>query len=516
MNIYKNLYQIKITKLKDIKISKDLFIQINDEIFNSAKCKNCKDFPLYPIVFKNINPEKIDNNIVLCKNCFEKLNKDNKQYININNIDKQYSYFLKSFIEQKEIKCINNKLGCKWKDKISNLEFHLKNDCLFEEIKCPNSDCNKKIFRKDLNSHLAQCEYIEKVINLRCQFCKRVFDINEFSNHFKKCPEMVINCEKGCGKKIKRKELEEHKSKLCPEELIKCDYWEKGCKKLIKRKFLSEHYNLEKNNHNNLESNNKEKIEENLLSINDKILPINKKEENSDISDEQIIQNLDFINIMKKDEINKINEQKKRIDNYDYYIPFTEKSMEFITQDENIESKLFLFEYKKIKYSGNYFKNLDFDKYYILLSKGSLDLKSNTNFEFQIYPPSDKNSNQPFPLPWIAFGIYAAEKGEKININNIHFQDNNFKCFDLNGYCYTDGKKALNKGQDDDEVIKLNLNSYITISLMPKDNSFIIKDNFGVTINYMININNSDNIIDDIRFCFIFKGEHRAIVDYNY
>ena len=322
MNIYKNLYQIKITKLKDIKISKDLFIQINDEIFNFAKCKYCEYLPIYPIVFKNTNPKKADKNEILCKDCFEKLSKDNKQNININNIDKQYSCFLKSVVEKKEIKCINNKLGCKWKDKISNLEFHLKNECLFEEIKCPNNDCHKKIFRKDLNSHLALCEYIEKVIQLRCQFCKRIFDINVFSNHLKECPEIIINCENGCGEKIKRKELKEHKTQHCPEELIKCDYWEKGCKKLIRRKFLSDHYNLEKNNHNNLERNNKEEIEENILSIRDKILPINKKEENSDISEEQIIQNLYFINNIKKDEINKTNEQKKRIDNYDILLVF--------------------------------------------------------------------------------------------------------------------------------------------------------------------------------------------------
>ena len=101
MNIYKNLYQIKITKLKDSKIHKDLFIQINEEIFNFAKCKYCEYLPIYPIVFKNTNPKKADKNEILCKDCFEKLSKDNKQNININNIDKQYSYFLKSIIEKK-------------------------------------------------------------------------------------------------------------------------------------------------------------------------------------------------------------------------------------------------------------------------------------------------------------------------------------------------------------------------------------------------------------------------------
>ena len=507
--------QIKNNKFKDLKISKDLFINISNEIFNFVKCKKCDFVPLFPIVLKRSDLEKNNDNEILCRDCFIKLNSDKNFSIKINNIDKQYSSHLKSKIEKKEIKCINKNLGCKWQGEICHLESHLNNDCLFIEIKCPNNDCDKIILKKDLNEHLAQCDYIEKIIQLKCKFCNKIFDINDISKHFKVCSEIIIECEKGCGKKMKRKEIEEHKNNNCPEELIKCDYWEKGCKKLIKRKFLSDHYKLERNNHNRLNGKNKEEFGKNFFSIDNKILPINKDEKNLYINDEQIFQNLDFINNIN-DVINQKKDQNKRNNNYDYYIPFTEKVINFITQEENIKAKIFLFEYKKIKYSGNFYNNLDFQKYYILLSEESLNLKETTNFQFKIYPPFNSDSNEPFPLPWIAFGIYFLEKGEIIDFNNIYFQDINFKCFDLEGYIYTNGKKVLNKGKNDNKIMKLNINGYIIMSFKPDDNSFIIKDNHGVEIKFIIKMNKSDGIINDIRFCFIFKGGDRAIVDYNY
>ena len=121
---------------------------------------------------------------------------------------------------------------------------------------------------------------------------------------------------------------------------------------------------------------------------------------------------------------------------YDYYVPFAEDLINFITQIENKE--IFIF---KKKYKWNSFNNYNPEKYYILLSKDSLSFNSTTNFQFKIFPHTICNSIDPLPFFWIAFGLYIIKNGEKINYNNIYFQDDNFLCIDLDCSFYLKGKK---------------------------------------------------------------------------
>ena len=510
-----------------LKIPKDLFFDLTNELYNNIKCTKCNFIPLIPIVLKiNSLEQNSDNFKVFCKECFTKLSL-NKNNLNINNIDKQYSLYIKLLNGNCKVKCIKNKLGCKWESTLSNLESHLKDECLYSEIKCPNNDCDKILLKKDLEFHLSQCDFTEKIMKAKCKFCKNEFDMSNFSQHLKECPEKIIECDKGCKTKFKKKDLEEHKNSICPEELIKCDYWDKGCKKLIKRKFLSDHYNLEKVNHLNLDKKSNEKKEknneenkENILPIDNLILPIDRKEEESfNFSEEQIIKDLDSFNDNKNnddDNNNKINqkEKDKKLKDYDNNIPSISKVITFITQNENIKRKIFLFEYKKIKYSGNFYNNLDFDKYYILLSNNSLDLNSTTNLKFKIFPPFIEDSSDPLLLRWIAFGLYASKKGGKINYDNIYFPDENFHCIDLDSTCYINGKKVVYNGPE--EIQKINTNGYILMSFIPKENSLKIKDNFNLSIDLTIEVNSPQSNISDVRFCFLFKGKDRAILDYDY
>ena len=512
------------------KISKDLFFDLSNELYNNIKCTKCYFIPLIPIVLKlNSLEQNSDNYEVFCKDCFTQLSLSKKN-VNINNIDKQYSLNIKLLIDNCKVKCINNKSGCQWENLLSNLVSHLNDECLYSEMKCPNNECDKVILKKDLDYHLSQCDFTEKIMKAKCKFCKKEFGMANFSQHLRECPENIIECDKGCKSKFKKKELEDHKKNKCPEVLIKCNYWDKGCKKLIKRKFLSDHYKLEKNNHLNLDKKfneirdvNIKENKENILPIDNYILPIKKEEDSLNLSEVQIIQDLDIFNNNRNnnDIVGNINdnivqnnqkdEEKKKLKGYDNYIPFTSNSLTFITQNENFKKKIFLFEYKKIKYSGNYFKNLEFEKYYILLSRESLDLNSTTIFQFKIYPPCMDDSSDPLPLPWIAFGLYVLKTGEKINYNNIYFPDENFKCIDLNSTCYLNGKIALYKGPQ--EIQKINTNGYILMSFIPKENSLKIEDNFNLKINFTIEAQNN---ISDVRFCFVFKGKDRAIIDYDY
>ena len=150
-------------------------------------------------------------------------------------------------------------MGCNWIGYLSYLVSHLSNKCPFSAIKCPHNECNKIVFKKDFDSHLSQCMFPEITIKAKCKYFNKEFPMANFSQHLIKCPEMIIECAEGCKRKFKRKNLEKHKNNICPEELIKCDFWDIGCTKLIKRKFLSDHNNLEKTNHLNLDKKFNEK-----------------------------------------------------------------------------------------------------------------------------------------------------------------------------------------------------------------------------------------------------------------
>ena len=228
-----------------LKVPKDIIIDLNDEIYNNIKCQQCNFIPLAPIVLTDYSLSKVS---VLCRDCYLK-SSSIKRNININNINKQYSLFLKSLIVKKKVKCLNYNLGCNFIGELSNLEEHLNEQCLYQKIKCSNKECNEILKRKELNYHLINCKFSNNIIKIKCNNCNKEFNFENISEHYNSCSESMIECDIGCGKIIKRKELEEHKTNICPKKLIKCKYWNKGCKKLIERKNIGDHYLLEKKNH---------------------------------------------------------------------------------------------------------------------------------------------------------------------------------------------------------------------------------------------------------------------------
>ena len=54
------------------------------------------------------------------------------------------------------------------------------------------------------------------------------------------------------------------------------------------------------------------------------------------------------------------------------------------------------------------------------------------------------------------------------------------------------------------------------MSFIPKENSLKIKDNFNLSIDLTIEVNSPQSNISEVRFCFVFKGKYRAILDYDY
>ena len=489
--------------------SEYIFKNINEKEINNYKCIFCDQIPLFPKVLKPINNEKKENrNKILCNKCYLRINQNEplfKEY----SLDGQSSNIVKQIIGNYKVSCLNFK--CDWEGKLSQLNIHLKKECKYQPVKCPNKECKLIVLRKDLKYHLINCYYDES-IKIKCNFCKEEIRKRNIEEHFEKCPEILIDCDKNCGKKIKRKDLVQHKLE-CFENIIKCKYWNFGCKKLIKRKYKEDHEKLEIYNHYNLINEfYKNKIEDinekiKVLNLINKLeIQIKEKEKKEEIllkkkrNEEDREKNNSYLYWNEK-----IIEQNKLLKNYkkyNEYIPFTGNPIKFDSERENINNKIIILKNEKIYYSGNYYNNLKYENYYFVISKDSLDFNSNTIFAFKIYPDPSTNS-----LPWLAFGLYNINKKNNNYINIINSQNNGLYCIDLDSNTCNNSKMSFSKSDD-----KLDINTIITISYLPKDKCLIIKDRSDFEINFPGLPNNNC----DLRFCFIFKGKDRAIIDYKY
>jgi hypothetical protein len=491
-------------------IYNDKKININQKEINNYKCIYCDNIPLQPMVFKHINEDiKEENNKIICNSCYKRLN-ENELFLNEYYLDKQNSIIIKHIISNYKVSCLNS--NCNWEGKLLQLKNHLEKECNYQNVKC--SECKLTLLRKDLNSHLFKCNY-DKNIKIICKFCNEEIKNEKIEEHFEKCPEIFEDCDKNCGKKIKRKDLFNHKL-ICPENITKCQYWNYGCKKLIKRKYKEDHEKLEIYNHYNLindalnnkiENNQKKEI---LNIINKLEEEIRKKEKN-----EKFFEKIRKDGKKEKDASDffwelKIEHQKqsKKNKNYDDdYIPFTGNPIQFFTERENIDNKIIQFENERILYLGNYYNNFQDGKYYYVISKNNLDIMKNTHFKFKIYPDPSTNA-----FPWIAFGIYIIKNEKEYIFNKLNkYPSNGLYCIDLESNTCNDGKYC--NSESDDITDRLNLNTVITMSYLPFDNHRLIikdKNDFVIEFNEVLSHN------CPLRFCFIFRGKDRATIKYDY
>ena len=124
--------------------------------------------------------------------------------------------------------------------------------CPLEEVTCPNG-CETTLKRQQLPNHVENecpCRKVD------CQYC-HITGEHQFieGEHKEQCPKFPIACPNKCEVgSVPRDDVEEH-MKMCPLELIQCEYHVVGCEERMARKDQKKH--------------NKEKMEEHLfLSVN--------------------------------------------------------------------------------------------------------------------------------------------------------------------------------------------------------------------------------------------------------
>ena len=143
---------------------------------------------------------------------------------------------LSKFISRLQVKCINNE--CTWTGRLEEYEIHLKSNCSFEDIRCLFDGCEIAGQRRTVIRHQMTCP--QKPVT--CEMCTLKVTLQNLDKHQELlCPEMMIGCTMHCGQRIKRHQMEQHLTYVCPETLSECEFKQLGCTFVGKRKDAVEH-----------------------------------------------------------------------------------------------------------------------------------------------------------------------------------------------------------------------------------------------------------------------------------
>ena len=140
-------------------------------------------------------------------------------------------------IKSLSIHCDNRRDGCTWSGEVNDVEKHITADCQFVEVNCP-SKCGLKLKRQCVEQHVA------KECPCHCQYCgttgkKEMIE----AKHKKNCPQYPRPCPNGCKLGVVPSAGMAAHRKVCPMELVQCEYYVVGCESLVARGDIETHYN---------------------------------------------------------------------------------------------------------------------------------------------------------------------------------------------------------------------------------------------------------------------------------
>ena len=144
------------------------------------------------------------------------------------------------------IYCTNEKEGCQWQGEINDIVGHLKS-CQYKNVKCENNGCGISVHRQFLKNHMnSECLYRD----VGCVHCSLIGSYMFIEGkHKDECPKVPLPCPNSCEVgTVLRQDLDEHK-KICPLEMIRCEYYDMGCEMEIARKDVQDHNTENVNKH---------------------------------------------------------------------------------------------------------------------------------------------------------------------------------------------------------------------------------------------------------------------------
>ena len=119
-------------------------------------------------------------------------------------------------------------------------ELNTDENCDYHIVECNNEGCSVKVERGQLVDHMNNACPWRKY---KCPHCgKEGTHLEVTTTHFTTCDDMPLPCPGGCGRRgLVRRNMAQHLSTECPDELVACTYAIAGCQEVVKRKDLQQH-----------------------------------------------------------------------------------------------------------------------------------------------------------------------------------------------------------------------------------------------------------------------------------
>ena len=164
---------------------------------------------------------------------------------------REFSHILDKCVERKvkelKLHCEYYKEGCRWTGELFDLECHLKH-CGRSLISCVRG-CGDKLRKRELDDHLKN-HCVQR--NYECEHCSLAGSYWFITTkHYQECSEFPLKCpNQCCSTFIKRSLINKH-LKRCPMQHIDCSFQPVGCDTRIIRVDQQQH--LATNVHNHFE-----------------------------------------------------------------------------------------------------------------------------------------------------------------------------------------------------------------------------------------------------------------------
>lgn len=145
---------------------------------------------------------------------------------------------------------------------MENRAKHLRDECAYSVVKCGCEGCGAKVLRSQLAEHKASCVHRE----VRCEKCDQTVKAGEVSGHALGCARLEIECPHACAARVLRCDLAEHE-KECENAVVSCSCAAHGCSFRGKGKKMAEHEEEAAAAHARLAGKRAEALEQELSEL---------------------------------------------------------------------------------------------------------------------------------------------------------------------------------------------------------------------------------------------------------
>ena len=153
-----------------------------------------------------------------------------------------------------QVRCCHKGRGCEWVGGLGEIEKHLsvgvlEGECGLVAVACP-LECGALVKRKSLDEHKTR-ECIRRPFV--CEYCDYTNNYKEVVKHKQVCDKALLKCPNECeSDTVERRHLKRHLTDECPLQDVDCEFSYAGCTGKIKRRKMQEH--MEENTKRHLDT----------------------------------------------------------------------------------------------------------------------------------------------------------------------------------------------------------------------------------------------------------------------